>query len=235
MKRLAAAAAVGLASLLVAAAPAPARAETNSSQIAGEMQRTLQEGSKHVAEFWWLPPEYWITVAKELELPADDQARVAKFFRDYAIVAALDAGVTDKKEPSLASIAEIARRSHFTRGGETLEVLHEVNPEVSKLVPKLVYLLRASLGPLAEGLRLLPLANVDPKGNPILSATAPGELALEFRFTDDGPVHDIRWHAPLTSLMAPRKCPKGGEPLEASWSYCPWHGVKLEPAKTGAE
>ncbi|HXZ86765.1 MAG TPA: hypothetical protein VEI82_14885, partial [Myxococcota bacterium] len=232
--RLAAAAlALVLASAVaIAVAAAPARAaETNSSLIAGEVQRTLQGGSKRVAEFWWLPPEYWIMVAKELELPADDQAKVAKFFRDYVIVGAIDAGVDEKKQPAMATIADITRRCHFTRGGQTLEVLHEVNPEVSKLVPTLVYLLRVSLGGLGEGLRLLPLANVDPKGNPILSATTPGELALEFRFTDDGPVHDIRWHAPLTSLMVPRKCPKGGEPLEASWSYCPWHGVKLEPAK----
>jgi len=231
MKRLAAAAAVGLVWILLA--PDLARAEANSSEIAGEMQRTLQEGSKHVAECWWLPPEYWITVAKELELSADDQAKVAKFFRDYAIVGAIEAGVNDKKQPEMASIAEIARRCHFTRDGQTLEVLHEVNPEVSKLVPTLVYLLRTSLGGLGEGLRLLPLANVDPKGNPILSATTPGELVLEFRFSENGPVHDIRWHAPLTTLMAPRKCPKGGEPLEASWTYCPWHGVKLEPAKVG--
>jgi hypothetical protein len=228
MKRFAA---VACALAVLATAPAPARADANSSQIAGEMQRTLQEGSKRVAEFWWLPPEYWITVAKELELPAEDQAKVAQSFRDYVIVGALDAGVNEKKEPAMATIADIARRCHFTRGGQTLEVLHEVNPDVSRLVPSLVYLLRSSLGPLSEGLRLLPLANVDPKGNPILSATTPGELALEFRFSDDGPVHDIRWHTPLTSLMTPRKCPKGGEPLEASWTYCPWHGVKLEPAK----
>jgi hypothetical protein len=230
MKRFAVAA-VALAALFSTLA----RAELNSSQIAGEMQRTVQEGAKHVAEFWWLPPEYWITVAKELELSADEQAKVIKFFGDYAIVAAVDAGVSEKKETTMASIAEIARRSHFSRGGETLEVLHEVNPEVSNLVPKLVYLLRASLGPLGQGLRLLPLANVDPKGKPILSGTTPGELALEFRFTDDGPVHDIRWHAPLTALMAPRKCPKGGEPLEASWTYCPWHGVKLDPPKLAPE
>ena len=64
MKRLAA---VGCALALLSTAPALARADANSSQIAGEMQRTLQEGNRRVAEFWWLPPEYWITVAKELE------------------------------------------------------------------------------------------------------------------------------------------------------------------------
>ncbi len=206
-------------------------AATSSSEIAAETARNAEEGSTHVANFWWLPPEYWVQSAKEMELPPEVQAKVEKLFRDYVIVAAIDADLSEKRKPILAPIAEIVKRSRFSRGGETLDVLREVNPEVSKLVPTLVYLLRASLGPLGEGLRLLPLPNVDPKGNPVLSATTPGELALEFRFTETGPVHEFRWHAPLTSVAGSRKCPKGGEPLEASWNYCPWHGVKLEAPK----
>jgi hypothetical protein len=203
----------------------------SSSDIVAETARTAHEGTTRVANFWWLPPEFWVQSAKELELPAADQEKIAKLFRDYVIVGALDADVSDKMKPKLASIAEIVKRSHFSRDGETLEVLREVNPEVSKLVPTLVYLLRASLGPLGEGLRLLPLPNVDPKGTPRLTATDPGELALEFRFTEMGAVHEFRWHAPLTAIAGVRKCPKGGEPLEASWTHCPWHGQKLEPAK----
>jgi hypothetical protein len=228
MKRLLLLAAVAF---LVLPFPARLRAAETSSDIAAETGRTIQEGT-HIANFWWLPPEYWIRVSNELSIPEEDRAKVARVFRDYVIVGALDADLSEKKSPDLASIADVVKRAHFTRDGQTLEVLHEVNPEVSKLVPTLVYLLRDSLGKLGDGLRLLPLANVDAKGNPYLTASTKGELVLEYRFTEGGPVHDIRWHAPLTSVAGVRKCPKGGEPLEASWSYCPWHGVKLpEPEK----
>jgi hypothetical protein len=220
-----------LAGLLALSGLPISAAATSSSDIAAETARNVEEGSTHVANFWWLPPEYWVQSAKEMELEPDVQAKVEKLFRDYVIVAAIDADLSEKRKPILAPIAEIVKRSRFSRGGETLEVLREVNPEVSKLVPTLVYLLRASLGPLGEGLRLLPLGNVDAKGNPALSATTPGELELEFRFTEGGPVHEFRWHMPLTSVAGARKCPKGGEPLEASWNYCPWHGVKLEAPK----
>jgi len=225
MKRLA------LLLALVSLVPAPrARAET-SSDIAAETARTVQDGA-HIANFWWLPPEYWIRVSQEMSIPDEERAKVARVFRDYVIVGALDADLSEKKAPELASIAEVVKRARFSRDGQTLEVLHEVNPEVSKLVPTLVYLLRDSLGKLGDGLRLLPLANLDPKGNPYLSASTRGELVLEYRFKEDGPVHDVRWHAPLTAVAGVRKCPKGGEPLEASWSFCPWHGVKLpEPEK----
>jgi hypothetical protein len=222
MKRLALLAGIALLSLVSARA---ARAET-SSDIAAETARTIQDGT-HIANFWWLPPEYWIRVSNELSIPEEERAKVARVFQDYVIVGALDADLSEKKSPELASISEVVKRARFSRDGKTLEVLHEVNPEVSKLVPTLVYLLRDSLGKLGDGLRLLPLANVDPKGNPFLTAGKRGELVLEYRFKEDGPVHEIRWHAPLTSVAGARKCPKGGEPVEASWSFCPWHGVKL--------
>ncbi|HTO06942.1 MAG TPA: hypothetical protein VMR86_07760 [Myxococcota bacterium] len=222
MKRIALLAGLALLSLVTARA----RAADTSSDIAAETARTIEEGA-HVANFWWLPPEYWIRTANELSIPDEERAKVARIFRDYVIVGALDADLSEKKKPAMASIADVVKRARFSRDGQTLEVLHEVNPDVSKLVPTLVYLLRNSLGPLGDGLRLLPLANVDPKGNPYLTAGTRGELVLQYRFKEDGPAHDIRWHAPLTSVAGVRKCPKGGEPLEASWTYCPWHGVKL--------
>jgi hypothetical protein len=213
--------------LWLPAAVAPAAGAASSSEIAAETARLVQEQG-HVANFWWLPPEYWILAAKELELTDAEQATVAKVFRDYTIIAALDADVSGKKAPDLASIADVVKRAHFTRGGETLEVLREVNPDVSKLVPTLVYLLRSSMGQLGAGLRLLPLANLDAKGNPVLTAETHGELVLDYKLRDDGPAHQVRWHAPLTAVVGQHKCPKGGEPLEASWAYCPWHGVKVE-------
>ena len=218
--------------LVSALAPALARAG-NSSQIAAETARTVQEGTNHVASFWWLPLEYWQATAKEMGLSPEDQEKVAKFFPNYIIVGVIDADVTEKHKPTIAGIKEIVDRSQFTRDGEKVQVLREVNPDVADLVPKLVYLLKASMGKLGEGLRLLPLSNISAKGEPIITASKPGELGVSFRFTEGGPVHELLWHAPLTAVAGAKRCPKDGEALEASWSYCPWHGVKLEsePAK----
>jgi len=210
-------------------APALARAaETNSSQIAAETVRTIQEGTTRVASFWWLPPDYWILTAKEMGLAKEQQDKVAKFFPNYIIVGVVDADVSEKHKPLIAGIAEIVARTKFTRDGVDVQVLREVAPEVSDLVPKLVYLLKASMGRLGEGLRLLPISNISAKGEPILTAAKPGMLKAEFRFTEGGPVHELVWHAPLTSVAGAKRCPKDGEAMDASWSYCPWHGVKLE-------
>ena len=219
--------ALAAAVLTFVSAPALARAG-NSSQIAAETARTIQEGTTRVASFWWLPPEYWIATSKEMGLSAEDQAKVQKFFPNYIIVGVIDADVSEKHKPLIAGVAEVVARSKFTRDGEPVQVLREVAPEVSDLVPKLVYLLKASMGRLGDGLRLLPMSNISPKGEPILTADKPGTLTAEYRFTEGGPVHNIVWHAPLTAVAGAKRCPKDGEEMDASWSYCPWHGVKLE-------
>jgi len=229
MNRSLALAAALLVSVFVA--PALARADTNSSQIAAETARTIQEGKTRVASFWWLPPEYWIATSKEMGLSAEDQAKVARFFPNYIIVGVIDADVSEKHKPLIAGIAEVVARTKFTRDGEDVQVLREVAPEVSDLVPKLVYLLKASMGRLGDGLRLLPMSNINPKGEPILTADKPGVLAAQYRFTEGGPVHTLTWHAPLTAVAGAKRCPEDGEAMDASWSYCPWHGTKLEAAQ----
>lgn len=211
----------------VALVPGSARAG-NSTDIVRESARTLESGDGRVAGFWWLPQEYWEQVAKELGIPAEDQEKVRIVFRDYLLVGAFESKLNTGKKAEFASIAELAKRATFYRGGEKVAVLRDVNPELARLAPSLVYLLRASLAGVGEGLRLLPLANVDAKGNPILAGGRPGELRLEYRFDESGPMQEISWRAPFTALVGAKKCPKGGEALEASYAYCPWHGVKLD-------
>ncbi len=208
-------------------APTAARAG-NSSDIVRESARALEGGGGRVASFWWLPQEYWELVAKELSIPAEEQAKVRTVFRDYLLVGALESKLNTDKKAEFATIAELVKRAKFYRDGLEIEVLRDVSPEMVRMVPSLVYLLRASLGGLGEGLRLLPLPNVDAKGNPILSGGAPGELRIEYRFDESGPMQEVSWRAPLTSIAGAKKCPTGGEPLEANFSYCPWHGVKVD-------
>ncbi len=220
------AAALALAAL-VALAPETARA-ANSSTILRETARIVESGGPRIANFWWLPIEYWQACARELALSEEERAKIEPLLRDYVLIAALDAQVSaEKKGAELLSTADIVAHAKFYRNGEQVEVLREVAPGVPELLPKLVYLLRGSLGPLGEGLHVLPISNVDAKGNRILTGSTPGELRIEYRFEDDGPAKSVHWHAPFTSIAGEKTCPKGGEPLEASFEFCPWHGVKV--------
>jgi hypothetical protein len=222
MKRL-----LALALLLLAAAAARPSHAANSTQIQAEAARSVEGGEGRFATFWWLPVEYWEACAKDLGLSAEEQAKVAPLFRDYIMVAVVDARISPEAQKSqVKPTADIVARTRFFRDGEPVEVLKEVNPELPEVAYRLVYLMRSSLAGLGEGLRLLPLPNVDPKGGAILTGATPGELKIEFRFDKDSKPHELYWHAPFTSIAGPKICPKGGETLEASFEWCPWHGVK---------
>jgi hypothetical protein len=219
---------LSLAFLLVASlAPLSARAG-HSSDIVSETARPLDGGGGRVASFWWLPQEYWEQVAKELGIPAEEQEKVRVVFRDYLLVGAFESKLSTAKKPEFATIAEIVKRAKFYRNGEEITPLRQMNPELERLAASLVYLLRASLAGLGPGLRLLPLPNVAANGKPILSGVAPGELRLEYRFDEAGPAQEVSWRAPITAIAGAKKCPKGGERLEASFAFCPWHGVKVD-------
>jgi len=214
--------------LALALSSSGARAAGNSTEIQRETNRTIEGAGGRVASFWWLPQEYWEATAKELGIPAEDQVKVRSVFRDYLLVGALETQLSIDKKQTFATIADIVGRAKFYRNGVEIKVLRQVNPDLERLAGKLVYLLRASLGGVREGFRLLPLPNVDENGQPILSGNAPGELRIEFSFDAAAPPQEIYWRAPFTAIAGAKKCPKGGEPLEASYSYCPWHGVKID-------
>lgn len=224
--------AAALALLLLAGAGAGSALAGNSTQIQAESLRSLEPGGGRIASFWWLPLEYWEACARELGLSDEERAKIAPMFRDYIIVGVVDAKISvENKQAELRSTPDIVARARFYRNGEPVEVLREVSPELQALVYPLSSFMRASLRGLGDGLRLLPLPNADPKGNPILGGSSPGELRVEYRFDGDAPAQSLYWHAPFTSIAGPRTCPKGGEPLEASFEYCPWHGVKAGGAK----
>jgi hypothetical protein len=227
MKRL-----LALAPALLLLAAAGGASAGNSTQIQAETTRNLEGGAGRIATFWWLPREYWEACALELGLPDAERAKIRAMFRDYIIVGVVDAKVSvENKQAELKSTPEIVARAKFYRNGEPVEVLREVTPELQALVYPLSAFMRASLRGLGDGLRLLPLPNADAKGEPILEGASRGELRVEYRFEENDTAQAAYWHAPFTAVAGTRTCPKGGEPLEASFEYCPWHGVKAGAAK----
>ena len=212
--------------LSLVCAAGSAGAAPPSAAITTETSRVERQG-RRAANFFWLPVEYWEAAALETGAQPDEVERIRKLFSDYLLVAVVDVEVSSAGKPEFRSIADIVRRSQFSRNGESLPVLKQVHPEVARTASDLVYVLRSSLASLGPGLHLLPLSNVDDAGQPVLRGADAGQLALEFRFEPDSEPIRLVWRAPLTSIAGPKRCPEGGEELEASWKYCPHHGVKL--------
>ncbi len=198
----------------------------SSSEISQETVRNVKEGAR-AATVFWLPAEYWVAASRERGAPPEEVERVRALFRDYLIVGVVDVELDAEGKPRFKTIADIVRRSRISRDGEVVPVLREVSPDMARLAPELVYVLRTSLGFLGDGLRLLPLSNRNDEGERVVPAELGGEIEVEFRFELDSAAHLLVWRAPLTSIVGPQRCPVGAEELDAAWKFCPYHGARL--------
>jgi hypothetical protein len=194
--------------------------------IPEETHRTRKIGS-HLLSFWWLPVEYWVGVAQELGKPPAEVDRVRELLRGYVVLGVVDAQVAPDGTVTFGALEDAKKRFVIVRDGRETPPAARPDPEIVRLMPELSYFMVASLGVMAPGLRLVLLPNVDDDGRPLLTGSTPGTLAARYRADGEAPI-PLQWRAPLTAVVGSKRCPKGGEDLEASWSYCPWHGVPAD-------
>ena len=203
-------------------------ASVTSGAIAQELSRTWQDG-KRVLNFWWLPVEYWEAAARELKKPEAEIETIHKIFRNYILVGVIDADLGGDGKVIGATHLQIAERLDVRRNGEPVDFLTQVDPRLQERIPELSYVLRASLSLLGNSLRIMALPNITDEGQTILGATQNGELLASYQVVEGNQPLEFYWYAPITALAGAKRCPQGGERLEASWVYCPWHGVKVRP------
>jgi hypothetical protein len=200
---------------------------TNLGAVAQEVIRARQEGNR-IINFWWLPLEYWIEAARELKKPTEEIDTVRRLFRSYLVIGVLDAEVHGDGTFDAATHALIGPAVEVRRNGTKVEILRDIDPKVARLTGELSYFLSTSLTFLSSGLRLFFLPNVDDKARPILQGLSSGELEITYaRGSAPGNPLKFHWRTPLSSVAGHNTCPEGGEALEASWRYCPWHGIRV--------
>jgi hypothetical protein len=197
-------------------------------EIAQETLRSAPRGTG-VLQAWWLPPEYWVAAAEKQGWPEDKLADLRDRIAHYFVLGVIDATL-DGSQLGFTDHPDVVKRISVERNGEAVEPLRIFDPSLAQTVPQLSYFLRLSLGPLQQGLKLLFFPNLNAEGEAILVGSGEGELRVRYRPGGDAEPTDFLWRSPLTSIVGPTSCPEGGEPLEASWKFCPWHGVKLKPA-----
>jgi hypothetical protein len=195
-------------------------------------QETLRSVSRvgGVLQAWWLPPEYWLAAAEKQGWPEEKLAELRDRVRHYFVLGVIDAKI-DGTQLGFAEHTEIAERISVERNGTAVAPLRVFDPSLARVIPELSYFLRISLGPLQEGLRLLFFPNLSDGGEAILVGSGEGELLVRYRPSGDAESTEFIWRSPLTSVAGTRSCPEGREPLEASWRFCPWHGVEVKPGR----
>lgn len=196
------------------------------AEIAGETSRTKKIG-RRLFSAWWLPVEYWVASARELRKGASQIDEVRSLLQSYVVIALIDATIQADGTMHFATLEDTSARIALVRNGKEISPPPRIDPGLPRILPELSYFMTVSLGPLGRGLRLVMLPNIDDQGRPLTSGSIPGDVEVRYRPKGEAPI-GFSWKAPLTSVVGPTRCPRGGEDLQASWRYCPWHGVPLE-------
>jgi hypothetical protein len=209
---------------LAAAGESPSK--LSSAAISEETRRSHQEGG-HLISVWWLPVEYWEAAARELRKSDEEIDRVRELLETYCILGLVDAQVSPKGTLQFAELESVNKSLALVVGTQRVGPAPRLDPALKRYLPELSYFMSAGLGAMSGGLRLVLFPNVDDKGQPQMNGASDGEIHAIYT-PEGGGVVKLLWHAPLTAVVGPKRCPEGGEELEASWRHCPWHGVRVD-------
>lgn len=209
-------------------APAPDSSETNINGIIKDTQKQI-DGQSLAGMVWWVPTEFWEQSAVKRGSSLQKARETFSSLRQYTVVIVL-AGKVGLGNINWYSENEIRSSTSLRDSdGQIYKPITDISPDAAGLLSIIKPVMANVLGPAGQNLQVLFFASKTAKGAPIADPTAEGSFAVLIDGLGGEKLTSYEWRLPLTSLTPPRYCPIGKERMEASWKYCPWHGVKLPP------
>ena len=212
------------------APPPPARdaSDTNPKEIIKETQQQIS-GKGMAGLVWWIPVEFWEQSAIEQGSSPQKARETFGSLRQYTLAIVM-AGKLGLGNIHWFPENEIrASTSLRDSDGQIYKPITDISPDAAGLISIIKPVMANVLGPAGQNMDILFFASKTAKGAPIADPTADGNFAVLIDGLGGQKLTSYEWRLPLTSLTPPRYCPVGNERMEASWKYCPWHGVKLPP------
>ena len=177
--------------------------------------------------FWWVPFDFWVAALRVQGYNSPDMSRVFEPFGAYNVflVAVGDLGPGDSAWTAENEI----KKNVLLRDqrGNTYKPLQELPEDIAPMVELMKPVFKNMMGNFGEGLQFILFPAKDKDGNRFADPRKSSEFFLDVSRLMGTPSSTYTWRLPLTSLTPAKYCPAGKERVEASWKYCPWHGVKL--------
>ena len=209
---------------------ATAPGETKLDAIIKETQLTV--GGKDTTGFvWWLPAEFWEQSAIEQGGTPEQARNTFAAMHDYTmvIVAVGKVGIGNINWRSENEIRSgISLRDS---DGQSYSPLHDISGDAQGIISIVRPVLTNILGPMGQNLQILFFPAKSKMGKSIADPTRAGTFSVVLSNLTPQKESEFSWRLPLTSLSPPKFCPAGKERVEASWKFCPWHGVSLDEAQ----
>ena len=207
----------------------PLQAQTPVNVDLTEMVRELQQWQRadnKMKMMMWLPTEYWrIAIAANKQLPQDVTDEIERVLGDYVLILACDLAIKNDASMDFVSEVELRQRlSLYGKDGTPHPPLKdsEIDQEAMMLASNIKPVFSQMLGQFGRGMQIFFFHAKDANGALHAEAMKSGELRLRYG------AEEFRWTTPLATLLPPKACPVDKASMKGNWTYCPFHGNKLE-------
>ena len=199
-------------------------AKVDQIELIKDLQIWNKEDGKMKFSFW-IPNGYWrIALEGNPQVTEETITKIESLFQDYILVFMADIKIhtggtmsyTDKKDlkKGVSLVDENGKTylplSDKETSSETLTILKGMSPMFAKM-----------LGQMGEGMHFFLFKVKDKKNENIINEYQEGYFIVKHSNKE------FKWTLPLPSLLPNKYCPIDNQEMKGSWSFCPFHGEKL--------
>jgi hypothetical protein len=177
--------------------------------------------------FWWVPLDFWDASLRAQGFNSTEAGKAFEPFGSYNVflIAVGNMGLGNINWIGEKELKKniVLRDDH----GNTYKPIEELPEDIVPMVELMKPIFKNMMGNFGEGLQFILFPAQDKAGKRFADPRKSSDFFLDVSDVMGTATSTYTWRLPLTSLTPPKYCPAGKEKVEASWKYCPWHGVKL--------
>ena len=184
----------------------------------------------YVGFVWWIPTQYWERASGLGGMSEEKAKEQYAPLRRYTVVA-VAVGKLGIGNVNYVSGPEVRDATTLQDSdGTVYQPVQKLSGDAEGLVAVMKAVFGNTMGPLGQNIQILFFPATNKMAKPIADPLSPGSFSVTLSKIVGGRDEVIEWRTPLTTLSPAKYCPVGKERVQANWKYCPWHGVKLDPA-----
>ena len=199
-------------------------AGTTTNDFVAECMRNSEDGGRKQMVMW-LPTAFWEIVAQQMNAAPEAMEMIVQEMDQYHMFGVVDYGSPSTGVMDFASEEELRKSIKYIDSSKTIFLPlknDEITPKARQLVQTMEPMLKQVLGQFGGGMRIFLFRAKKVNGMNAMDVRAKNSFRLSWGQTN------LLWSLPLASLMPPKYCPVDKEKMKGNWSFCPFHGTKLD-------
>lgn len=174
---------------------------------------------------WWIPTEYWnVVFSQDPTTSQADTDEIINLVGDYVFVMVLKGSIGTFGGITYESESDIKKQVRVTYKGTILKLVDskDLEADTVNFLSMMKPMMKNMMGAMGENMQFYVFEN--PGSKDIIPIDPYGKDVVTFSLGN----FEKEVQLPLGSLLLEKMCPETKQMHNGKWSYCPYHGDKLE-------